>query len=574
MQTREKLLAIGLGSVVVLWGGMGFYDNNIVVPLKDKEDRLVQTRNESSNSYKEWKRLIQLQKLVRDSVHDSLPPDGQDAQRVYLKWVQELAELSHWKEITPNKTLDARTQLGKIGLRIPVTLTAKARISDVATFMWHFERTDLLQRVASLQLTSSSPDGNPELTVVVTLEGVSLSSTEPRKRLFPTTELTAAIDAQANQLQVSQIDGFPTTVPFRIRMGNEFATVTAIEGQTWTLQRGIDTTSSLAHVANTVIEYAPIRPLTPEREAGITSYKQLLEKSGFVKPAPLIEYKPKLASDKLPVLTRGEPWVAELKIEGWNPRWPAPVYELLEAPAGLKVGSSGKLEWDVPAATAAGNYKVKVVAKAGETTPVQSEIEIVLREKNRPPKFDPVAKIQAYVNRPFTIPAVAKDEDPDTKLTYALAGTIPAGMAIDANSGKIDWTPAETLDPAPIAFQVTATDNGTPPLVGTLEISGQLDDDHAGFTRLTGVVNRGDERVAMLTDLLVNMSTYVGVGDTIKASEMELVIDSVESDGIVVRSGANRMKLELGENLRQAKPLPAAPTTPPPPPAAALLPGK
>lgn len=574
MQSREKLLAIGLGSVLVLWGGMGFYDTNIVAPLKDKEDQLVRAHQEYGDSKDSWKRLIRMQKLVRDSVDDSLPPDGQDAQRVYLKWVQELAELSHWKEITPNKTLDARTQLGKIGLRIPVTLTAKARISDVATFMWHFERTDLLQRVASLHLTSPTPDGNPELTVVVTLEGVSLSTAKPRKRLFPTTELTAAIDAKANQVQVSQTEDFPTTVPFRVRIGNEFATVTAIEGQKWTLQRGIDTTTALAHVANSIIEYAPIRPLTPEREAGIASYKQLLEKSGFVKPTPLVEYNPKLATTKLPILTRGEPWTAELKIEGWNPRWPAPVYELPEAPAGLKVGPSGKLEWDVPATTAAGNYKVKVVAKAGDTSPVQSEIEIVLREKNRPPKFDPVAKVQAYVNRPFTIPVVAKDEDPDTKLTFALAGTIPAGMTIDANSGKIDWTPAETLDPAPIAFQVTATDNGTPPLASTLEISGQLDDDHAGFTRLTGVVNKGDERVAMLTDLLANMSTYVGVGDTIKDSEMEIAIDSIESDGIVIRSGATRMKLELGENLRQAKPLPAAPVTPPPPPAAVLLPGK
>ena len=574
MQTREKLLVIGLGTAVLLWGGLGFYDNNIAIPLKDKEDQLVQAQKDVRNSMDEWKRLIRLQKLVRDSLSDSLPPDGQDAQRVYLKWVQELAELSHWKDISPNKTLDPRTQLGKIGLRIPVTLTAKASLSDVATFMWHFERTDLLQRVASLQLTSPTPDGNPELTVVVTLEGVSLSTAKPRKRLFPTTELTAAIDAKATQIQVSNADGFPTTFPFRIRIGDEFATVIAIEGQTWTLQRGIDNTNALAHAANIELEYAPIRPLAPEREAGIVSYKQLLEKSGFVKPAPLVEYKPKLASTKLPVLTRGEPWNAELKMEGWNPRWPAPVYELPEAPAGLKIGPSGKLEWEVPASTTAGNYKVKVLAKAGDTTPVQAEIELVLREKNRPPKFDPVAKIQAYVNRPFTLPVVAKDEDLDTKLTFALAGTIPAGMTIDANSGKIDWTPADTLDPAPIAFQVTATDNGMPPLVSTLEISGQLDDDHAGLTFLTGCVDKGDRRMALLTDRLVSMTSFVGVGDTIKASEMEFIIDSIESDGMVIRSGANRMKLELGEHLRQAKPLPAAPLIPPPPPAAVLLPGK
>ena len=479
--------------------------------------------------------------------------------------------MSRWKEIAPNKNLDARTQLGKIGLRVPVTLTAKARLSDVATFLWHFEQTNLMQRVSSLQLTSPSADGDPELTVVITVEGLSLASASPRKRLFPETELVSAIDAKATQIQVADGEGFPKAPPFRVRLGNEFTTVTAIDGKTWTLQRGVDSTSAIAHAENSSVEYAPFRPLEPGREAGIASYKSLLEKSGFVKPAPLTEYKPKLAATKMPLLIRGEPWTAELKIEGWNPRWPAPVYELTSPPAGLKVGPTGKLEWEVPTDATAGDFKVKLIARAGDVTKLESEIEVSLREKNRPPKIDPVPKLQAYIGRPLTIPVVAKDEDPETKLTFALAGTIPEGMAIDANTGTLTWTPAETLEPAPLAFQVTASDNATPPLVTTLEISGQLDDDHAKFTKVISFFDNGISRMAWLQDQLANAKTEVHVGDTVKASEMEFVIDSISSDGIVIRQGAIRLAIELGQSLREAKALPADPKTPPPPPAATPL---
>ena len=142
MEPREKLLAGGLGTAVLLWGGLGLYDSQIGKPLKAKDAQLLQAQVDSENSRSEWKALIKSQKLVRDSVSDSLPSRPEDAQRVYTKWVQELAELSQWKAITPNKVPDSRTQLGKIGVRVPVTLTAKARLREVATFLWHFERAD------------------------------------------------------------------------------------------------------------------------------------------------------------------------------------------------------------------------------------------------------------------------------------------------------------------------------------------------------------------------------------------------------------------------------------------------
>ncbi len=571
MEPREKLLAGGLGTAVLLWGGLGLYDSQIGKPLKAKDAQLLQAQVDSENSRSEWKALIKSQKLVRDSVSDSLPSRPEDAQRVYTKWVQELAELSQWKAITPNKVPDSRTQLGKIGVRVPVTLTAKARLREVATFLWHFERADLLQRVASLELISPSADGDPEFTVKITLEAISLTAAESRTRLYPETELASAIDEKATTIQVADSSGFLTPPPFRIRIGGEFTTVTAVAGKSWTLTRGVDDTKPAAHTGDSRVENAPFRTPEPGHAAGIASYTQLLEHSGFVKPVPKFEFKPKLGSSLLPVLTRGEPWPAELKVEGWNPTWPAPAYELVKPPVGLTVTPVGKLVWVVPAEAEAREYIVRVIARAGEVTKVESDVRVTLREKNRPPKFDPSTSLKAFVGQPLTFPVVAKDEDPGTRLTYALAGTVPAGMTIDSSRGTISWTPAETVEAAPLAFQVTATDNGSPGLVATLEVKGQVEDDHAQFTYLVAAVDKGGSRIAWLFDRLANTKIEVRVGDKVKASEMEFVVDSIDSDGIAIRLGTARQRMELGQHLRQVKTLPTAPKTPPPPPVAVPL---
>ncbi len=573
MERREKLLAGGLGLAALLWGGSSFYDSNVSQPLLNKEAELAQVEKDVEVSQAAMKNLKQSQKLLRESVSDSLPPNKDDAQRLYGNWVQELAVLSHWRDVD-SKNVGAPGQLGKIGAKVPITLTGKAHLGDVATFLWHFEHANLLHRVASLELKSPSyAEGDPELLVTIDVEGVSLAAALQRKRLFPETELTAALDEKATQMAIAGSEGFPAKAPFRIRMGKEFATVTAISGKNWTLARAVDGTDPVAHAGKSSVEYAPFRPTEAGRETGIASYQHLLEHSGFAKPSPTVEFKPKLTAAVIPTLTRGEAWPAELKVEGWNPKWPAAAFELVTPPTGLSISPVGKLAWEVPAETKAGEFKVKLLAKAGDVAKVDAEINVTLQEKNRPPKFDSVALIQAYVGRAMTLPVVAKDEDTGNKLTFALAGTIPVGLTIDANTGTLSWTPAETVPAGPLAFQVTATDNGTPPLVATQQISGKLDDDHAQHTRLTSSIEEGETRVAWLTDLLDSRTMTLHVGDTVKTSELEFVVDSIDGEGIIIRmKGGVRQRLELAQFLRQAKPLPADPKTPPAPPAAVRLP--
>lgn len=571
MQQREKLLAGGLGAVVLFWGALSVYDKQITVPLKEKDDQLLLAQEDSQKSMAAWKGLIKDQKLIRDSVRDSLPPDGQDAQRVYLKWVLELAELSGWKEISPNKNLDARSLLGKIGVRVPVTLTARAKLRQIAQFLWHFERAALLQRITSLQVTSPSSDGDPDLTVVVTVEGLALSQAPSRKRLFPVTGSTSAIDSQSTSMTVGEATGFPASPPFRIRIESEYATVSAIDGSSWTLIRAVDDTLPTPHAAGANIEYAPTRSIQAENDAGLAKYTHLLERSGFIKPVPIVEFKPKLATSSLPVVTRGDSWSVDLRVEGWNPSWEAPRFELSGQPAGLIFTPAGHLEWKVPDDVPAGEFIIHVTAKSSDQVQLNTPVTLTLREKNRPPQFSPIGPLRAYIGRTLQFPVVATDADTKDRLIYALSGQPPQGLAIDGSSGMITWTPPETLEAGDVRFQVTATDNGTPPLTSTQDVAGQLDDDHAEYTFLVGYIEKGGARQALLNDRLTNMTTPVSVGDKWLASDLDWVVDAIDADGMTFRQGAVRLRVDLGSPLRAAQRLPPAPLIPPPPPDSKIL---
>ena len=59
----------------------------------------------------------------------------------------------------------------------------------------------------------------------------------------------------------------------------------------------------------------------------------------------------------------------------------------------------------------------------------------------------------------FGFVATATDADlPVQPLTFALAGTIPAGAAIDPASGAFTWTPDEAQGPGAYAFTVEVSD--------------------------------------------------------------------------------------------------------------------
>jgi len=72
----------------------------------------------------------------------------------------------------------------------------------------------------------------------------------------------------------------------------------------------------------------------------------------------------------------------------------------------------------------------------------------------------------------LNVTAEGTDADiPTQALSYSLSGEVPAGMSIDASSGAITWETTEADGPGSVTVQVTVTDDGTPALSDTKELS-------------------------------------------------------------------------------------------------------
>jgi cold shock CspA family protein len=89
-------------------------------------------------------------------------------------------------------------------------------------------------------------------------------------------------------------------------------------------------------------------------------------------------------------------------------------------------------------------------------------LQIWLDVSNVAPTLDPIGDQAAPEGLLSTFTATATDPDlPPNRLTFTLAGTVPAGAAIDPSTGVFTWTSTETQDGSH-TFDVVVTDDGVP----------------------------------------------------------------------------------------------------------------
>ena len=112
-------------------------------------------------------------------------------------------------------------------------------------------------------------------------------------------------------------------------------------------------------------------------------------------------------------------------------------YSLIGAPAGMTINSiTGLINW-IPAA--AEEQAVTVIVTNGIGLSDSKDFNIVVSPANQAPVITPITDATITVGETFTYTVEAADPDGDT-LTYSLTAG-PVGMAIDAATGIITWTP-------------------------------------------------------------------------------------------------------------------------------------
>ncbi len=101
-------------------------------------------------------------------------------------------------------------------------------------------------------------------------------------------------------------------------------------------------------------------------------------------------------------------------------------------------------------------YAVELTVSDGRGGTDTITVELKVEDQNRAPSITPVARQTINEGTSLRLPVIAVDPDGDL-LSYSLSGQ-PGGAQIDAVTGQIRWTPAETQGPASYTFDVVVRD--------------------------------------------------------------------------------------------------------------------
>jgi len=88
-----------------------------------------------------------------------------------------------------------------------------------------------------------------------------------------TTTLTANVDSSSTSIQVLDFRAFPSSSPFRVKIGSEYLQVISGAGSLiWTVQRGVNQSTPAMYLVNDLVSYDPGNPFVNWREGNDSDY--------------------------------------------------------------------------------------------------------------------------------------------------------------------------------------------------------------------------------------------------------------------------------------------------------------
>lgn len=559
MQQREKiLLAALLGVLAFFFVVIPAIETLLVAPFASRHDRIETLQEEVARKQKEENRYLAAKREFQEWLAQSLPAQPLNAQRVYAEWLVDLARLAGLRNIKPD--LGSRTSGGSVYTAVSVSLNAEATLQELATFLFHFDRTPLMHRLVRCDVVSPETEGNPVLKVTLTAEGLALRQAEDRPRIFPRTQLAQPLDVRQTELRVESSAAFPPQGPFRVRIDREFLLATPQGTGVWRIERGVGGTAAERHEAGAVVELAPERPpLDPQAPKSVAEYRQLLERGPFTKPRPPVVYRPQLASIPNQTLIRGAPLTVQARLTGWDPADGPPIFLLDDnAPAGMQVDDDGRIIWSPGADVPAGDYPVTlaVASAVNESLHLTTSFRVTLRDRNLAPNITPPTRLPtAWIGRVWTAQVTAVDPDNSGKLSYRLTGQPPAGATIDPQTGLVRWEVPATVEPGSVPLTVEVSDGGSPPQTAAVTLTVSVDDDAAQFTYLVGCIRDGDRWTAWLYDRSTNRSLYLQPGAEFTVADISGKVVAIDLRSMEFEDAEGRWRLEHERPLRQAEPV-------------------
>ncbi|MCX6903135.1 MAG: putative Ig domain-containing protein [Verrucomicrobia bacterium] len=145
-------------------------------------------------------------------------------------------------------------------------------------------------------------------------------------------------------------------------------------------------------------------------------------------------------------------------------------FELLSAPSGVSLDpSTGVVTWTPTLAQAPSSNAivVRVYDDGAPSLSATQTVTVLVTVANDPPQLTRPSDQTMDEMTPLVVNLTATDPDlPSQKLAYSLVSA-PTGVALDGDTGVLNWTPTELQGPSTNVIMVAVSDNGTPSLSAT-----------------------------------------------------------------------------------------------------------
>lgn len=544
--TRTKVLGAALAGIL----GFMFLKPALLKPIEEAEGKLQSAQRNLERAEANDFALMSAQERISRSRDTSLPPQSTDAQRVYQRWLTNLAEQCKFTpstlKVTPGATDVKR---GKF-ITVDVVVEGEVKLEGLSKFLYLFEQADLKHRITSLDIETTGYSKGAFMEVTLTAQGMSVQGTPDHDDVFTLTRLPEAIADDASELTVADTKSFPSKTPFMAQVGREMVSVTAIEGNTLTIERAQLGTTAAAHPEDTYVQLFPVA--FERKDVAFSDYAGLLESSPFAKPVVPRKLTPRLAFIDDKTIAPGESVEMTAKAEDVDETVGALAFALQDGAEGMTIDpASGKYTWSPAEDLEPKAYSATIVLtqKNNPDLKLEKQITITIKLPNDAPEITVPENAVVVLGRDFSVEVSAEDDGPQDSLKFSLEGDVPDGLTIDGR--KISWSPPKTFTPGEYNVTVKVSDGGDPAQSDSGEIAFSVRDDTALLTRFTGSVTLDGEQMAFFRDLVSNKNPQLKVGDHITAAEIDAEVKEVATRHVLLADAAGVWKLNLGQNLRE-----------------------
>ncbi len=194
MNPRERVLALLVGSLVVLMGGFYAF-RKVEGSFKQRAQALERLQNEKRQKTRQVQAGMIAQQQLERYQERSLPPDLQQARQLYTDWLLSVVTKIGFAEPKVNPVTGGLRSQTDAFTAHAFSVSGSGSLEMLTRLLYQFYSVDYLHRIKSLQITPRDPK---TVSFAMTVEALSLPDAPERDSLHhPPSKRLAESDVQS-----------------------------------------------------------------------------------------------------------------------------------------------------------------------------------------------------------------------------------------------------------------------------------------------------------------------------------------------------------------------------------------